>query len=140
MTSPISAPLDAFLRGVDRRADLQARLLTGRPAGDRDDAFALRLAGPEDRRGLSALSAADGLDVPRGPVLLAIAVAVDRPIAAIGLENRRVLADPAWPTGRAVDALQAAAAEHSPWPARWRRLRAASGRRRRAGEQRAAHR
>jgi hypothetical protein len=60
------------------------------------------------------------------------------PIAAIGLQNRRVVADPFWPTARAVDALQAAAAEHNPWPSRWARLRAAVGRARQQGPDSAA--
>ncbi|MSW52518.1 MAG: hypothetical protein F2817_16725, partial [Actinobacteria bacterium] len=128
MPRQTSAPLDAFLRGVDRRADLHARLLG---AGSRtpDDALVLRRATDEDRPALRALAAREGRGVPREPVLLA--EAVGRPIAAIGLTDRRVIVDPAWPTGRAVDALQAAAAEHSPWPARVARLRAAVRRRRR---------
>lgn len=122
MTHQISAPLDAFLRGVDRRADLHARLLGVGPRVP-DDALVLRRATDDDRPALRALAAREGRGVPREPVLLA--EAVGRPIAAIGLTDRRVIADPDWPTGRAVDALQAAAAEHSPWPARIARLRAA---------------
>jgi len=119
-----SAPLDAFLRGVDRRAEIRAGLL-GATRHGRDDAFALRAATPGDRPALRDLARRDGVALPDGPLLLA--EAAGRPIAVIGLENRRMAADPEWPTGRAIDPLQAAAAEHSPWPARLRRLRGALG-------------
>ncbi|MDO9409467.1 hypothetical protein [Patulibacter sp.] len=119
--------LDAARRGLDRRIDLHARLLGAGPRVP-DDAVVLRHATDDDRIALRALAAREGRDVPREPVLLALAVG--RPIAAIGLTDRKVLADPDWPTGRAVDALQAAAAEHSPWPARIARLRALLARRR----------
>ncbi|WP_026910789.1 hypothetical protein [Patulibacter minatonensis] len=122
MTTPTSAPLDAFLRGVDRRAELHAGLLAGgrrRP----DEQFELRPALPGDTAVLNAIALRDGVPVPPGPLLLAEAAGV--PIAAIGLENRRMIADPTWPTDRAIDALQAAAAEHPRWPGRLRRMRAA---------------
>jgi hypothetical protein len=128
--APPSAPADAFLRGVDRRSELRAALLTGRPQ-DPHGPFELRPATDADLPSLLGVAGRDSSVVPDGPLLLAeVAGTV---IAAIGLENRRVIADPFWPTARAVDALQAAAAEHNPWPSRMARLRAALGAARPAG-------
>jgi hypothetical protein len=119
------APTDAFHRGVDRRADLRAALLAAGGAKDPHGPFEVRPALPADRAALLGVAGRDSAELPDGPLLLAEVAGT--PIAAIGLENRRVVADPFWPTARAVDALQAAAAEHSPWASRWARLR---GRRR----------
>lgn len=122
--APPAAPVDAFLRGVDRRSELRAALLTGRPHGPHAP-FELRPATDADLSALLGVAGRDSSVVPDGPLLLAeVAGTV---IAAIGLENRRVIADPFWPTARAVDALQAAAAEHNPWPSRLARLRTALG-------------
>jgi hypothetical protein len=122
--APPSAPADAYLRGVDRRSELRAALLTGRPHGPHAP-FELRPSTEADVEAVRGVAGRDSSVVPDGPLLLAeVAGTV---IAAIGLENRRVVADPFWPTARAVDALQAAAAEHSPWPSRLARLRAALG-------------
>lgn len=120
-----SAPFDAVLRGVDRRAAVRAALLTGGPT-DPHAPFELRPATALDREALEGVAGRDSSVVPDGPLVLAEAAGVV--IAAIGLENRRVIADPFWPTARAVDALQAAAAEHSPWPRRTARVRAALAR------------
>jgi hypothetical protein len=122
--APPSAPADAFLRGVDRRSELRAALLTGGPQ-DPHGPFELRPATEADLPALRGVAGRDSQTLPDGPLLLAeVAGTV---IAAIGLENRRVVADPFWPTARAVDALQAAAAEHNPWPSRLARLRTALG-------------
>ncbi|WP_210495641.1 hypothetical protein [Patulibacter sp. SYSU D01012] len=129
--SPQTSPaLDAFLRGVDRHSDLRATLLGARADGP-DDAGAgrpeLRPAHPDDALVLAGIARRDpGARMPAEPVL--VAVVAGTPIAAIGLGDRRVIADPDWPTMRAVDALQAAAARWSPWPGRLARLRAALAR------------
>ena len=140
MSMPKSPTLDAFLRGVDRRAEMRAALLGA--AGPARDGHAgrpeLRPAVPDDALVLAGIARRDpGARMPAEPVL--VAEVAGTPIAAIGLADRRVIADPDWPTMRAVDALQAAAAEWSPWPGRIARWRAAlSGRRAAAPVGRAA--
>jgi hypothetical protein len=109
-------------RAVDRRSDARAALLSGGRT-DPHAPFELRPATEADHEALRGVAGRDSSVVPDGPLMLAEAAGVV--IAAIGLENRRVIADPFWPTARAVDALQAAAAEHSPWPRRIARLRTA---------------
>jgi hypothetical protein len=110
-------------RAVDRRSDARAALLTGGRT-DPHAPFELRPATEADHEALRGVAGRDSSVVPDGPLMLAEAAA-GVVIAAIGLENRRVIADPFWPTARAVDALQAAAAKHSPWPRRMARLRTA---------------
>ncbi|WP_210491016.1 hypothetical protein [Patulibacter sp. SYSU D01012] len=116
----------ALARGVERRADLSARLLgaargtggAGRPT--------LRRATAADGLPLAALARRDGQPVPGAPLL--VAQWGDELVAAIGVLDRRVIAEP-WAVDAGVaDALQGAAAElrggvrRARWAAAMRRL------------------
>lgn len=113
-------------RGVERRADLSARLLgaargtggAGRPT--------LRRATAADGLALAALARRDGQPVPGAPLL--VAQWDDELVAAIGVLDRRVIAEPWAVDAGTVDALQGAAAElrgaarRARWVATVRRL------------------
>ncbi|CAB4956984.1 unannotated protein [freshwater metagenome] len=122
--SVVDAAGAAGVRGTARRADVRHALLGGRPADARP--IALRPAGDADVETLRFLAGRDGADrIPGAPVLLAERDGV--PVAAIGVRDRRVLADPMADTTDAVDRLQARAAElrgplrRARWAARLRR-------------------
>jgi len=98
----------AGVRGVDRRAAVRHAMLGGRPAARRD--LTVRLAGDADAPLLRFLAERDPAGrVPAAPVLLAESAGVA--VAAIGVRDRRVLADPMADTAQAVDRLQSRAAE-----------------------------
>lgn len=83
-------------------------LLGGRAAGRRD--LAIRLAGDADAPVIRFLAERDPAGrAPGTPLLVAEADGVA--VAAIGIRDRRVLADPMADTAAAVDRLQARAAE-----------------------------
>jgi hypothetical protein len=125
-TPSAASPVDRFLastptapRAVDRRADARLAMLGGRAR--RPDDLVIREAGALDAAALARLAEQDGGRVPRSPVLLA--TVADAPVAAIGVLDRRVLADPTVDTDAAVDRLQAIAAERR-GPERRRRVAA----------------
>ncbi|MDO9408388.1 hypothetical protein, partial [Patulibacter sp.] len=94
--------------GVERRAALRHGLLGGRPGAAQT--VALRVAGDADADAIRLLAERDGTGRrPGAPLLLAERDGV--PVAAIGVLDRRVLADPTTDTAHAVDRLQARAAE-----------------------------
>lgn len=98
-------------------------MLGGRAA--RTAGVVVRDAGALDGPALARLAEQDGGRTPRAPVL--VAEAGGAVVAAIGVLDRRVLADPGVPTDGAVDRLQAVAAElrgperRRRWAARLRR-------------------
>jgi hypothetical protein len=110
------------LRGTERRAGLRSALLgASRPAVD----VAVRSATDADRAALAHLASLDGGRVPGAPLLLAERAGVA--VAAIGILDRRVIADPSADATAAIDRLQALAAEQRGpvrrrrWAARLRR-------------------
>ena len=128
-TTTTSAPLERFLaggaasvRGTERRAALRSGLLgaTQIPAD-----VVVRPATDADRTALGHLASLDGGRVPGAPLLVAERAEVV--VAAIGVLDRRVVADPSSDASAAIDRLQAAAAERRGperrrrWAARLRR-------------------
>jgi hypothetical protein len=98
-------------RAMDRRAAVHSALLSRSPAAaaGADGPVRVRPATVADADALGALAQLDSARVPAEPLLVA---EVDgRAVAAIGVRDRRVVADPWLRTTVAVDALQAAAAE-----------------------------
>jgi hypothetical protein len=98
-------------RALDRRVAVHSALLTRSPAvaGGAGGPIRVRPATVADAGALDALAQLDSARAPAEPRLLA---EIDgRAIAAIGVLDRRVVADPWVPTAAAVEALQAAAAE-----------------------------
>ncbi|MDX8152199.1 hypothetical protein SK069_11380 [Patulibacter brassicae] len=78
--------------------------------------FEVRRATAADAEALERLAAAADAAVPTGPVLLAEAAGA--PLAALAVEDGAVIADPAWPTAGAVEALRRVArVEAATW---WR--------------------
>jgi hypothetical protein len=94
-------------RGVERRAAVQRALLGVR--ADERAAWTIRPAHAGDAAALHRLAELDDAAVPREPLLLAEVDGIA--VAAIGVLDRRVIADPWTPTAAAVDLLQAAATE-----------------------------
>lgn len=123
-TSRIDVLGAAGVRGVDRRAAVRHAMLGGLPAVRRD--LTVRLAEDADAPLLRFLAERDPAGrAPSAPVLLAESGGVA--VAAIGVRDRRVLADPMADTTQAVERLQSrAAALRGPlrrqrWAARLRR-------------------
>jgi hypothetical protein len=129
----------ALARGVDRRAQIHRSLLARGTAvgGGAGGPLEIRPSRPSDVGALADLAQLDSARVPAEPLL--VAEHGGRVVAAIGVLNRRVIADPWLPTAAAVDLLQAAAAEargperrrrwsaRLPWGADARSRRAAAG-------------
>ncbi len=85
-------------------------------------AVELRPARADDEAAVRQLAALDDAAPLEGPVLLA--VVGDQAVAAIALDDERVVADPFVPTAHAVSLLQMRAGHLSHVsPRRWRRLR-----------------
>lgn len=104
---PAASVVDTVSRGVERRIAQRSALLgaSGRPTAT----FRLREALPADDPVLHELAVLDEDAVPAAPRLVA---EVDgRVVAAIGILDRRVIADPFVRAADAVEGLQAVAAE-----------------------------
>ncbi|MEV4419324.1 hypothetical protein AB0L40_05020 [Patulibacter sp. NPDC049589] len=121
-------------RGVARQAELRSALLGGRPSLDGAGDWTIRTANAGDGPALARLADLDSATrIPSEPVLLAEVAGT--PVAAIGILDRRVIADPWIPTAAAVDLLQANAAElrgaarRRAWAERLRRPRRGAERR-----------
>jgi hypothetical protein len=110
----------ALSRGIDRRAQIHRSLLARGTAvvGGAGGPVEIRPARPSDVGALADLAQLDSARVPAQPLL--VAEHGGRVVAAIGVRDRRVIADPWLPTATAVELLQAAAAEARA-PARRRR-------------------
>lgn len=133
----------ALARGVDRRAELHRSLLARGTAvgpfgpGGAGGPLSIRRSAPADVDALRDLAQLDSARVPAEPLL--VAEHGGRLVAAIGILNRHVIADPWLPTATAVDLLQLAAAEargperrrrwgaRMPWGAGARSRRTAAG-------------
>lgn len=121
----------AVARGVARQAELRHALLGGRPDDEAD--WTIRTATAADGPALARLADLDSATrIPSEPLL--VAEVAGTPVAAIGILDRRVIADPWTPTAPAVDLLQAAATElrgaarRRAWAERLRRPRRGAGR------------
>jgi hypothetical protein len=75
-------------------------------------AVIVRIATPEDARGLEQLAELDSGSVPRGPAL--VAEIEGNLVAALPLEAGRALADPFWPTEELVQLLELRKAQLQP--------------------------
>ncbi|WP_022930045.1 hypothetical protein [Patulibacter americanus] len=140
-TTPTVSPAlgGAPARGVDRRARIHRSLLARGTAvgGGAGGPLEIRPSAPADVDALADLAQLDSARVPAEPLL--VAEHGGRIVAAIGVLDRRVIADPWLPTATAVDLLQAAAAEargperrrrwsvRLPWGAGARTRRASAG-------------
>jgi len=93
--------LDAAGRGRQRRGSREAAPWD---VSRRWQGLTVRLATGADGPALTRLAELDEAAAPAGPVL--VGVVMQRPVAALSLEDGRVIADPFTPTGDLVELLR----------------------------------
>ncbi len=115
--------IEQLQRAAAGRAATRRRDVNLKPARMLGESVTLRLARLEDGRRLAVLAELDSTRPPTGPILLA--EVEDQLVAAIGLEQERVIADPFRPTSEVVTLLRERArqlsseARSGTWRRRW---------------------
>jgi hypothetical protein len=107
--SELARQRDAELRRLAQRHLAQRPALRPQAPAARHEAVTIRLAAPDDSRELELLARAHGGDVSAGPRL--IAELGGRPVAAMSLCDRAVIADPSERTTDVVELLRVRAAQ-----------------------------